>query len=336
MAFRRLCYSLAILAVAQVACTAAESAQNGLHALPINFQGDANSKMAGLEAWGKMLGSALLFNQGGNAQSAAYSLKSLLDKTQEQIVLQAAGLAKQTQKAEEKNPNAVPLQFSAARANENPLEKWTRVLVTEANAATKKAITKGWSALSRVGQAAYDSIHGTGSVSDVWSAVQTSFQADDSSSAEAEAQLPPFLSDATLIDIADPAVFAYDFTPVSTDITGVGVSLNIFSIAPCVVVVDAVGVKVENVLIKVEPALIHVGPVGVDVGASLIEVTPHLINIGPFGSELSIDLPGAIAVEDTGISVSPVGTETEFGPGAEAEEAEGGDSDGATASDLLT
>lgn len=43
---------------------------------------------------------------------------------------------------------------------------------------------------------------------------------------------------------ADPAVFAYDFTPVSTDITGVGVSLNIFSIAPCVVVVDAVGVKV--------------------------------------------------------------------------------------------
>ncbi len=62
---------------------------------------------------------------------------------------------------------AVPLQFSAARANENPLEKWTRVLVTEANAATKKAITKGWSALSRVGQAAYDSVHGTGSVSDV-------------------------------------------------------------------------------------------------------------------------------------------------------------------------
>ena len=44
---------------------------------------------------------------------------------------------------------------------------------------------------------------------------------------------------------ADPAVFAYDFTPVSTDITGVGVSLNIFSIAPCVVVVDAVGVKVS-------------------------------------------------------------------------------------------
>ena len=44
---------------------------------------------------------------------------------------------------------------------------------------------------------------------------------------------------------ADPAVFAYDFTPVSTDITGVGVSLNIFSIAPCVVVVDAVGVKVN-------------------------------------------------------------------------------------------
>jgi hypothetical protein len=45
---------------------------------------------------------------------------------------------------------------------------------------------------------------------------------------------------------ADPAVFSYDFTPVSTDITGVGVSLNIFSIAPCVVVVDAVGVKVRT------------------------------------------------------------------------------------------
>lgn len=42
---------------------------------------------------------------------------------------------------------------------------------------------------------------------------------------------------------------------------------------------------------------------GVDVGASLIEVTPHLINVGPFGSELSIDLPGAISVEDVGIEV---------------------------------
>lgn len=46
-----------------------------------------------------------------------------------------------------------------------------------------------------------------------------------------------------------------------------------------------------------------VGCQGVDVGASLIEVTPHLINVGPFGAELSIDLPGAISVEDVGIEV---------------------------------
>jgi hypothetical protein len=42
--------------------------------------------------------------QGGNAQSAAYSLQSLVAKTQQQIVLQAAGLAKQTKAAEQKNP----------------------------------------------------------------------------------------------------------------------------------------------------------------------------------------------------------------------------------------
>ena len=51
-----------------------------------------------------------------------------------------------------------------------------------------------------------------------------------------------------------------------------------------------------------------VGCQGVDVGASLIEVTPHLINVGPFGSELSIDLPGAISVEDVGLEVRAAST----------------------------
>ncbi|CAL8466458.1 g5994 [Coccomyxa elongata] len=326
----RLCCSSAFLLIAFASSLAAQSTQGGLHALPSTFQADSNTRMSGLESWGKLIGSTLLFNQGGNAQSGAYSLQSLVSKTQQQIILQAAGLAKQSKTAAQKNPEAVPLQFSAERANENPLEKWTRVLVGEANTAARKAISKGWSSLSRVGKAAFDSFQGTAPASDVWSAVQKSFQADEAADAE-EPQLPPFLSDATLIDIADPAVFAYDLTPVSTDVTGVGVSLNIFSIAPCVVVVDAVGVKVENVLIKVEPTLIHVGPVGVDVGASLIEVTPHLINVGPFGSELSIDLPGAISVEDVGIEVSPIGEENEFGPGADTEAAEG-----ATAEELLT
>lgn len=62
---------------------------------------------------------------------------------------------------------AVPLQFSAERANENPLEKWSRVLVTEANSAARKAISKGYASLSRVGQAAYNSFQGTGSASEV-------------------------------------------------------------------------------------------------------------------------------------------------------------------------
>lgn len=65
---------------------------------------------------------------------------------------------------------AVPLQFSAERANENPLEKWTRVLVGEANTAARKAISKGWSSLSRVGKAAFDSFQGTAPASDVRSA----------------------------------------------------------------------------------------------------------------------------------------------------------------------
>ncbi|BDA51161.1 hypothetical protein COCOBI_18-0370 [Coccomyxa sp. Obi] len=328
MGFARLCWSSALLLIAFASSLASQSTHEGLHALPSSFQGDSNSKLSGLDSWGKLIGSSLLFNQGGNAQSGAHSLQSLVSKTQQQIILQAAGLAKQSKTAAQKNPEAVPLQFSAERANENPLEKWARVLVGEANTAARKAISQGWSSLSRVGKAAYDSFQGNAPASDVWSAVQKSFQADDSAE---EPELPPFLSDATLIDIADPAVFAYDFTTFATDVTGVGVSLNIFSIAPCVVVVDAVGVKVENVLIKVEPSLIHVGPVGVDVGASLIEVTPHLINVGPFGAELSIDLPGAISVEDVGIEVSPVGVEKEFGPGANAEPEEG-----ATAEELLT
>ena len=42
--------------------------------------------------------------QGGNAQSGAYSLQSLVAKTQQQIVLQAAGLAKQSKTAVQKNP----------------------------------------------------------------------------------------------------------------------------------------------------------------------------------------------------------------------------------------
>lgn len=62
---------------------------------------------------------------------------------------------------------AVPLQFSAERASENPLEKWTRVLVGEANSAARKAISKGWSSLSRVGKAAFDSFQGTSSPFDV-------------------------------------------------------------------------------------------------------------------------------------------------------------------------
>jgi hypothetical protein len=56
----RLCVSLALLAAGHVSCIAA---QDGLHALPVNFQGKAGSKMAGLESWGKLLGSTLLFNQ---------------------------------------------------------------------------------------------------------------------------------------------------------------------------------------------------------------------------------------------------------------------------------
>ena len=62
---------------------------------------------------------------------------------------------------------AVPLQFSAERANENPLEKWTRVLVGEANTAARKAISQGWSSLSRVGKAAFDSFQGNAPASDV-------------------------------------------------------------------------------------------------------------------------------------------------------------------------
>lgn len=42
--------------------------------------------------------------QEGNAQSAAYSLQSLVSKAQQQIILQAAGLATQSKTATQKDP----------------------------------------------------------------------------------------------------------------------------------------------------------------------------------------------------------------------------------------
>lgn len=48
-----------------VAClhvVAANSAAGGLSAVPLNFQGDRSDRNAGLQAWGHLLGSAVLFN----------------------------------------------------------------------------------------------------------------------------------------------------------------------------------------------------------------------------------------------------------------------------------
>jgi len=51
---------------------------------------------------------------------------------------------------------------------------------------------------------------------------------------------------AFLLACAAPAVFAYEWEPITTSIKGVGVEVNIFNVAPCAVVIDAAGVKVNR------------------------------------------------------------------------------------------
>ena len=60
-----------------------------------------------------------------------------------------------------------PLQFSEERANENPLERWTRVLVEEANAQARKALEKTFAALNHAGKAAFSAFKGEAPSADV-------------------------------------------------------------------------------------------------------------------------------------------------------------------------
>jgi len=61
-----------------------------------------------------------------------------------------------------------PLSFSEERANENPLEKWTRVLAVEANSAAKKALGSAWAAISKTGLfSAFSSLQSSSPLVDV-------------------------------------------------------------------------------------------------------------------------------------------------------------------------
>ncbi|EIE20366.1 hypothetical protein COCSUDRAFT_57518 [Coccomyxa subellipsoidea C-169] len=300
----RWCLFAAVLGTA-LSLASAELTAGGLAALPSSFQGDVTDRAAGLKSWGKLLGQAVIFNQAGDASRGAYSLESLIQKAQHQIILQAAGLAKNTEQK-------APLQFNEEKANENPLEKWTRVLVEEANAQAKKAFGKAYSTLNRAGKAAFSAFNPTG-------AEAATEASNEEQAGGEETELPPFIKDAELFELGAPSVFSYEWEPISTTVAGVDLEVNIFNIAPCAVVLDASGVKVENTLIKVEPMLIHINPKAVNVEASLIEVAPKLISVSPYGAALNIELPRHIHVEGSAIEVSPVGEETEFGPGADAE-----------------
>ncbi|KAK9917477.1 hypothetical protein WJX75_004811 [Coccomyxa subellipsoidea] len=206
-----------------------------------------------------------------------------------------------------------PLQFSEERANENPLERWTRVLVEEANAQARKALEKTFAALNHAGKAAFSAFKGEAPSADA----ATKALSEEGTAEETE--LPPFLKSAELFDLGAPSVFSYEWEPVSTKVAGVDIEVNLFNIAPCAVVVDASGVKVENTLIKVESMLMNVNPKAVNVEASLIEVAPKLISVSPYGAALSIELPRHIHVEGSAIEVAPVGEESNVGPGANAE-----------------
>ena len=55
--------ALILTTVACMHIAAASSAAGGLSAVPLNFQGDRSDWNAGLQAWGHLLGSAVLFNK---------------------------------------------------------------------------------------------------------------------------------------------------------------------------------------------------------------------------------------------------------------------------------
>ena len=57
------CQTMVLTTVACLHVAAASSAAGGLSAVPLNFQGDRNDRNAGLQAWGHLLGSAVLFNK---------------------------------------------------------------------------------------------------------------------------------------------------------------------------------------------------------------------------------------------------------------------------------
>ena len=57
------CQAMVLTTVACLNVAAASSAAGGLSAVPLNFKGDRNDRNAGLQAWGHLLGSAVLFNK---------------------------------------------------------------------------------------------------------------------------------------------------------------------------------------------------------------------------------------------------------------------------------
>ncbi|KAK9917880.1 hypothetical protein WJX75_009212 [Coccomyxa subellipsoidea] len=103
MGVERFCLVATVLIFGHILASA-ESTLSGLAALPSSFQGDVSDRAAGLKSWGTLLGRAVIFNQAGDASRGAYSLESLIQETQHQIILQGAGLAKSADAASAAGP----------------------------------------------------------------------------------------------------------------------------------------------------------------------------------------------------------------------------------------
>ena len=61
--FGTACRAVLLTAVACLQVAAASSASGGLSAVPLNLKGERSDRNAGLQAWGHLLGSAVLFNK---------------------------------------------------------------------------------------------------------------------------------------------------------------------------------------------------------------------------------------------------------------------------------
>lgn len=97
---------------------------------------------------------------------------------------------------------------------------------------------------------------------------------------------------AKLVTIGTPAYVQNAPFTVGASTTGIGVSEQLFNVAPCLITFAEQGINVNPVLIQVSPRLIQIDAIGIQVQPELITVDPTLINVGPNGAHFRLQMSG--------------------------------------------